>query len=137
MDWLSFRGCINRKKFAFRIVTIWVIFVIPFYVFENTLTENLDIKSFMILKLIIELIIVFVCIPSIIRRLREIEWPVFLSLLFLLSTVLSIRTLLLLGIQETAFIFYSSIFFGIISLIIFPFLLFKKGSANCREIEIP
>jgi uncharacterized membrane protein YhaH (DUF805 family) len=137
MDWLSFKGKINRKQFVFRVLSIWIFFAAIFYLFRPVLLEHLDVKSLLVFKSVTEIVIILLCVPSIVKRLREIKWPVILSLLFIVSTTLNIRTLILLGVQETPFIFYSSICLGVASIVVLLFLVFKRGISNSHEELLP
>lgn len=135
MNIFTINGELNRINFFIRILLIWSAFAVLFYLSSGALEQMLGVKGYLILKSIVEIIIVLLCIPSIIRRLRDINWPVSLSTLFILIGILSIRNFLLFGININPTLFYLISTLDIIAFILLLILIFKKGD-NRNENKI-
>mgnify|MGYP000494596044 CR=1 FL=1 len=133
MELKIFKGVLNRKEFIIRMVLFWTISLALFYVLHLSLRDYFEIRTFLITKSIIAVGLVLIITPVIVKRLRDIEWPIWLSIIFFLSTAINLKNLILADISIPLTSMTGLMLLDLASLIVFLFLLFKKGSSSNVE----
>jgi uncharacterized membrane protein YhaH (DUF805 family) len=98
MDWFSFNGQIGRKVFIVRILVVCVTLGLLFYVASDLIYEAMITKGYFILKSTIESLMVVLCIPSVVKRLRDINWTTQVAWLFAIAGIFSVRNITLVAI---------------------------------------
>jgi uncharacterized membrane protein YhaH (DUF805 family) len=133
MDWITFKGKLNRKHFIIRVLTICLILIALLYLSSNVIQSYIGIKNYLILKSFIEFTMILLCLPSIVKRLRDIKWPIYFCGLFVLSNIVNLRNFVLIGSSLSPIQTYILISLELITLLILLCLIFKKGQLNYNE----
>ncbi len=126
MEWFTFKGKLTRKIFIIRVVSIWIPFATLHYFIRTNEYQMINIETRLITYSIVDLLIVLFCLPSIVKRLRSINWSVYLSSMFVLITILDFRNILLIGISLSEIQTYFILGLAVTCLILFIFLIFKR-----------
>ena len=134
MDWITFKGQLDRKHFIIRVLTICFVLIALFYFSSNIIQSYMGIKKYLIFKSFVEFSMVLLCLPSIVKRLRDIKWPIYFCGLFVLTNILDLRNIVLIGASLSPIQTYILIGLDLITLIILLFLIFKKGQLNYNEL---
>ena len=136
MDWFLFQGVIKRKTFVVRLLVIWLVSISVFYLASNMIQQGLGIKAYFISKSIAELLIILLCLPSLVKRLRDIGWSIHVAGLFVLAGIFSVRNYSLFGlyVADNQFISITALLPGLAinlaSLLVLLVLIFKRGSTG-------
>ncbi len=135
MDWITFKGQLERKNFVIRVLSISLISIMALYFSSHAIQGYIGIKNYLFLKSFVEISIILLCLPSIVKRLRDIKWPIYLSVLFVLMNIFNVRNFLLVGISVSPIQFYILTGLDLICLFILLCLIFKKGQLNHNEVN--
>ncbi len=133
MDWLSFNGTIGRKDFIVRVLLIWISIGLAFYLASDIIYGVAKTKGYFITKSTVESIMVFLCIPSVVKRLRDIDWTTQVAWLFVITGIFSVRNIMLFSVYIAEDKFISATVMVPIFVIyaaaiaIFLVLIFKPG----------
>ncbi len=137
MDWISLKGQIGRKDFVIRLLIIWLIFAALIYIGYSTIGNRVEVKTLLVFRSIAEFFMMLLCLPSIIKRLRSINWSIYLAGLFAIAGLFDLRNLILLGMSISKIETYILITFNFLVLVIFLILVFKKGKNSNVQIAYP
>ncbi len=137
MDWISLKGQIGRKDFVIRLLIIWLIFAALIYIGYSTIGNRVEVKTLLVFKSIAEFLMILLCLPSIIKRLRSINWSSYFAGFFVLAGLFDLRNLILLGMSISSIQAYILIAFHFIVLVILLILVFKKGKNSNVQIAYP
>ena len=130
MNWFSLSGEINRVTFIIRLLIIWFVPALLFFLASELIQDALGMKSYLISKSALEMVIMLLSSPSIMKRLRNINWSTKWVWIFIVLPVLNIRNFILFEWDLSVFRLYSITIFMIVISIFSLFLLFKKGNAS-------
>ena len=139
MNWFSLNGKIGRKDFVIRLIVIWVSIVLAFYLASDAIANSIGLKSYFILKSAVVSLIVILCIPSITKRLRDINWTTQLAWLYLTAGIFSVQNIILFSMHVLGDSFISATtlvpFFviNIAAFVVLLVLIFKRGGQS-REL---
>ena len=127
MDWLSFKGTIVRTQFLIRMVTILSLSYLILYFAYSFIPVSTDKIIYLTTKSAIDLFITLICLPTIVKRLRSINWSVNLAGIFFVICIFNVRNVLLVASNVSPMQFYLISSIEVVSLIILLCLLFKKS----------
>jgi len=133
MDWFIPRGKIGRKDFAIRVLAIMVISGGIFLLVSDLILRSFGSLGYLTFKSFVGLLIIALSLPTIIKRLRDINWPIQVATVFVFAGIFDIRNLVLVNtvIGKDNFIPVTivapSAILSISMLCVFVVLLAKKG----------
>lgn len=143
MSVFSSRGKINRRDFAIWILLVWLVVSIIYYFVGSLLSPEGGAGGYLVLKSVIEITAIIVCLPLVIKRLRDIGWPIKLAVVFVFAGVFSLRNYALAALYLTSDNFISAsamlpgLVFNVVALIVLLFLFFKPGAIYSNHRNQP
>jgi uncharacterized membrane protein YhaH (DUF805 family) len=133
MDWFSFDGQIGRKLFIIRLIAICVSIAGAFYLVGDLIANTIGLKGYVIAKAVVATLMVILCIPTITKRLRDIDWTTQLAWLYFAAAIFSVQNIILFSLHVLGETFISATTmapFFVINIAAFAVLLvlvFKRG----------
>jgi uncharacterized membrane protein YhaH (DUF805 family) len=143
MGWFSFNGKIGRKDFIIRLIAICVSIAGVFYLAADTIANTIGLKGYIIVKSAIASLMVILCIPSITKRLRDIDWTIQLAWLYFAAAIFSVQNIVLFSLHVLGETFISAttmVPFFVINIAAFAVLLvliFKRGVLSGERSNSP
>ena len=143
MNWFSLGGRIGRRDFALRLLVICVSLALGFYLFSDTIESAIGLKGYVLLKSAFASLMVILCIPSITKRLRDINWTTQLAWLYLAAGLFSVQNIILFSLHILGVKFISATvmtpFFviNVAALAVLLVLIFKRGVLSGEHRNAP
>lgn len=133
MNWFSLNGTIGRWEFVRRLLVICASLALVFYWASDAIESAVGLKGYVLLKSASGSLMVVLCIPSIMKRLRDINWTAQLAWLYLAAGLLSVQNIILFSslVLEVRFISATTmtpfLVINIAALAVLLVLVFKRG----------
>ena len=143
MNWFSLSGTIGRRDFALRLLVICVSLALGFYLASDAIESGIGLKGYVLLKSAFASLMVILCIPSITKRLRDINWTTQLAWLYLAAGLFSVQNIILFSLHVLGVKFISATVmtpFFVINVAAFAVLLvliFKRGVLSGEHSNAP
>ncbi len=96
---LSVRGELGRTDFLVGIIGIYLLVTAALYVLNGGILVDIQPTTWLVSKSLSELFIILLWLPLIIRRLRDLGWPVYWALIMLVPWSTSFRHVILYDIH--------------------------------------
>jgi uncharacterized membrane protein YhaH (DUF805 family) len=117
---------LNRLKFFLLWVSITLIVYLPVYILNKNGSE-IPASGLLTLSSVVDFIYTILCLPLFVMRLRNLQWPIVLSLFFVLGSILQIKNFVLVGISLSQTLMILIWVLNVLCLLLFSVLLLKKG----------
>jgi uncharacterized membrane protein YhaH (DUF805 family) len=114
-----------------------------FYLAANPIANAIGLKGYVIVKSAIASLMVILCIPSITKRLRDIDWTTQLAWLYFVAAIFSVQNIVLFSLHILGETFISAttmVPFFVINIAAFAVLLvliFKRGVLSGERRNSP